>query len=108
MIVKYGKNIKTKPQSPISSTERLAKHVKELTEALDEEERAILLIVNQYIITEKKPFQKSTQFKKMQKIMKEAIDSGIEIWNLELKFTKDGVKVHELKETTDEVLVFAK
>ena len=44
--VKYGKNIKTRPKSPNSSTERFSKHVKELAESLKKEERAILLILN--------------------------------------------------------------
>ena len=36
--VKYGKNIKTRPVSPFSSTERFEKHIKELTEALENDE----------------------------------------------------------------------
>ena len=53
--VKYGKNIKTRPVSPFSGTERFEKHLKELTEALKGDENAILLFVNQYIPTEMKP-----------------------------------------------------
>ena len=102
--VKYGKNIKTKKKSSSSSTERFAKHMKELAQSLKKEERAILLIVNQYRITENKPFEKSTNYKKMKKIITDSINSGVEIWNLELNFTPEGVSIHELKETTDETL----
>ncbi len=102
--VKYGKNIKTKKTKPSSSTERLAKHMKDLAQSLKKEERAILLIVNQYRITENKPFEKSTNYKKMKKIITDSINSGVEIWNLELNFTPEGVSIHELKETTDETL----
>jgi sugar fermentation stimulation protein A len=105
--VKYGKNIKTKKPSNSSSTDRFEKHIKELTEALNEEERAILLFVYQYKITDNKPYQEDNHFKKVKKYVKDSINSGLEIWNLELKFTPDGVYFHKLKETTDEVLELA-
>ena len=87
--VKYGKNIKTKKKSISSSTERMAKHVQDLAKSLKEEERAILLVVNQYRITENKP---------------DSINAGVEFWNLELNFSPEGVSIHELKETTNDVL----
>ena len=40
----------------------------------------------------------------MKKIITDSINSGVEIWNLELNFTPEGVSIHELKETTDETL----
>ena len=106
--VKYGKNIKTKKKSSSSSTERFAKHMKELAQSLKKEERAILLIVNQYRVTENKPFKNDLHFKKMKKVIIDSINSGVEIWNLELNFTPEGVSIHELKETTDEILKFEK
>ena len=106
--VKYGKNIKTRPKSPSSSTERFSKHIKELAESLKKEERAILLIVNQYQVTEKKEFQNDTYFKKVKKVIKDSIKKGIEIWNLELNFTPEGVSIYQLKETTDEILKLTK
>ena len=102
--VKYGKNIKTKKKSISSSTERMAKHVQDLAKSLKEEERAILLVVNQYRITENKPFYKSKNFKKMKKIITDSINAGVEFWNLELNFSPEGVSIHELKETTNDVL----
>ena len=106
--VKYGKKIKTKKRSSSSSTERFAKHVQELAESLEDEERAILLIVNQYRCTENKSFQKDIHFKKMKKIVKDSINKGVEFWNLELNFTPEGVSVYKLKETTTELLRLAK
>ena len=106
--VKYGKNIKTRPKSPSSSTERFSKHIKGLAESLKKEERAILLIVNQYRVTEKKEFQNDTYFKKVKKVIKDSIKKGIEIWNLELNFTLEGVSIYQLKETTDEILKLTK
>jgi sugar fermentation stimulation protein A len=106
--VKYGKNIKIRPKSPNSSTERFTKHIKELAESLKKEERAILLIVNQYRVTEKKEFQNDAYFKKVKKVIKDSIKKGIEIWNLELNFAPEGVSIHQLKETTDEILKLTK
>ena len=106
--VKYSKNIKTRPKSPSSSTERFSKHIKELAESLKKEERAILLIVNQYRVTEKKEFQNDTYFKKVKKVIKDSIKKGIEIWNLELNFTPEGVSIHKLEETTNEILKLTK
>ena len=102
--VKYGKNFKTKKKSISTSTERMAKHVQDLAKSLKEEERAILLVVNQYRITENKPFYKSKNFKKMKKIITDSINAGVEFWNLELNFSPEGVSIHQLKETTNEVL----
>ena len=102
--VKYGKNIKTRPHSPFTATERFEKHIQELTKALKDDEKAILLTVNQYIPTEIKPHLKSTHYDEIKKIMKKAIDSGIEVWNIDLKFTPEGVSLYDLKETTDETM----
>ena len=102
--VKYSKNIKTRPHPPFTVTERFEKHIKELTKALKDDEKAILLTVNQYIPTEIKPHLKSTHYNEIKKIMKKAIDSGIEVWNIDLKFTPEGVSLYDLKETTDETL----
>ena len=46
--VKYGDKVKTKKVTPFSSTDRMVKHVRELTGSLKDHERAILLTVHQY------------------------------------------------------------
>ena len=102
--VKYGKKIKTRPHTPFNATERFEKHIKELTNALKEDEKAILLIVNQYIPTEIKPHLKSTHYDRIKKIVKKAVDNGFEFWTLDLKFTPEGVELYDLKETTDEAV----
>lgn len=53
--VKYGAHIKIKPITPFSSTKRFTKHIHELADLLQSHERAILLTVHQYIITQQKP-----------------------------------------------------
>ena len=86
----------------------MAKHVKDLANSLQDEERAIVLIVNQYRCTENKSFHKDIHFKKMKKIVEDSINKGVEFWNLELNFTPEGVSIHKLKETTTELLKLAK
>ena len=100
----YLEKILKQKKSISSSTERMAKHIQDLAKSLKEEERAILLVVNQYRITENKPFYKSKNFKKMKKIITDSINAGVEFWNLELNFSPEGVSIHELKETTNDVL----
>ena len=102
--VKYGKDIKTKKYPPFKGTERFEKHIKELTETLEEDEKAIILFVNQYIPSEMKPHLKSKNYKKIKKIVKDAVDNGVEFWTLNLKFSPEGVSLHDLKETTEEAL----
>ena len=55
-----------------------------------------------------KEFQNDTYFKKVKKVIKDSIKKGIEIWNLELNFTPEGVSIYQLKETTDEILKLTK
>ena len=57
--VKYGSNIKTKSVTPFSATDRFTKHINELANSLEEHERAIMLTVHQYEITERKEHLKS-------------------------------------------------
>ena len=102
--VKYGKNIKTRPVSPFTSTERFEKHIKELTEALKNDKKAIILFVNQYIPTEMKPHLKSTHYKQIKKIVKDSVKFGMEYWTLDLKFSFEGVEIHDLKESTEEAI----
>ena len=94
--VKYGKNIKVRPRSPFNGSDRFEKHIKELTEALKENEKAILLFVNQYIPTEMKPHLKLAHYKRIKKIVKDAVESGVEFWTLDLKFSSEGVEFHNL------------
>ena len=80
--VKYGKNIKTKEVTPFSSTDRFTKHINELAGSLDKNERAIMLAVHQYEITERKEHLKSTNYE----LVKSTIDKAV---SLTLTYEKD-------------------
>ena len=41
-------------------------------------------------------------------MIKDSLKKGIEIWNLELNFTPEGVSIHKLEETTNEILKLTK
>ena len=99
--VKYGSNIKTKPTSPFSSTERFVKHIKELIGSLSDHERAILLTVYQYEITEPKARQRSTHYEEVSAIMREAVKNGVQTFEISMKFEPDGVELINIIETTN-------
>ena len=100
--VKYGKNIKTKQVTPFSSTDRFCKHINELANSLQDHERAIMLTVHQYEITERKEHLKSTNYELVKKTIDEAMEKGLETWMVDMKFEKDGVSLISCKNTTNE------
>lgn len=101
--VKYGSDIKTKPVTPFSSTDRFVKHINELAESLKEHQRAILLTVYQYEITEPKERQKSTHYDEVSKAVKNAINKGVEAYEVSMKFDKTGVELTGCKNITDKL-----
>lgn len=98
--VKYGSNVKTKPVTPFSSTERFTKHINELANSLEEHERAIMLTVHQYEITQRKEHLKSTNYDLVKSTIENAINKGLETWNIDMKFEKDGVSLLSCENTT--------
>lgn len=99
--VKYGENIKEKPTTPFPSTERFTKHINGLLVSLDNHERAILLTVYQYDVTEVKPHKKSTHYIEVQNAMKNAISKSVETWNINFRFTPKGVTLLNYQNTTN-------
>lgn len=104
--VKYGDKIKTKKVTPFSSTDRMVKHVRELASSLKDHERTILLTVQQYEETEIKPHLHSTHYEEVKTVMTEAVNKGVESWNINLKFTPTGVSLLKLTNTTQDLLSY--
>ena len=104
--VKYGDTVKTKKVTPFSSTDRMVKHVKELAGSLKDHERAILLTVHQYEPTEIKPHLHSTHYEEVSSVMREAVEKGVECWNVDLKFSPKGVKLLGVTNTTIDLLKY--
>lgn len=99
--VKYGENIKIKPVTPFSSTERFCKHINELANSLQDHERAIMLTVHQYEITDRKEHLKSTHYEEVKSTLENAISKGLETWMLDMKFEPDGVTLLKCENTTN-------
>lgn len=101
--VEYGSQIKTKPVTPFSSTERFVKHINELADSLQSHKRAILLTVYQYRITKPKPRQKSTNYIEVSSAVKTAVSKGLEAYEISMNFDKTGVELIDCKCITDDL-----
>lgn len=97
--VKYGKNIRTLPQKPFSSTDRMVKHVRELQGSLRDHERAVFLQVYQYRITEKKERLHSTHYEEVSKAITDAVSRGVEFWEMQMDFRPDGVSLYRVEKS---------
>ena len=102
--VNYDSNIKEKKVTPFSSTDRFVKHIKELTDSLNLNERAILLTVYQYEITNRKEHQKSTNYDEVSYYVEQAIEKGLEMWELTIKFEKDGITLKTIENITNNMI----
>lgn len=98
--VKYGSTIKTKPVAPFSSTDRFVKHINELAGSLKDHERAVMLTVHQYEITEPKQRIRSTHYEEVSAAVCAAIEKGVQSYEITMRFEKDGVSLLSCKNTT--------
>ena len=99
--VKYGKNIKTLPPKPFSSTDRMVKHLRELAGSLKDHEKAVFLQVFQYRITEKKERLRSTHYEEVSQTFRDAAKAGVEFWEIQMDFRPEGVSLYRLMRSTD-------
>lgn len=99
--VKYGKNIRTLPPKPFSSTDRMVKHVRELEESLQDHERAVFLQVFQYRITERKERLHSTHYEEVSRVIAEASGRGVEFWEVQMDFRPEGVTLYKVERSKD-------
>ena len=99
--VKYGRQIKTLPPKPFSSTDRMVKHVNELAGSLAEHERAVFLQVFQYRITERKERLRSTHYEEVSSTIHAASEKGVEFWEVQMDFRPEGVSVYSVSRSTD-------
>lgn len=95
----YDANVKTIPQKPFSSTDRLVKHVNQLAESLETQEKAVFIQVFQYVVTQHKERLCSTNYKEVLEYIKSAVQKGVDFWELQMKFSESGVALHSIKKT---------
>lgn len=97
--VVYGPHIKTKPVAPFSSTERFTKHIDELANSLKEHERAYLLSVYQYMITDPKERMRSENYETVSAAIERVHSLGVRFLSVEMKFSPAGVELHKVYNT---------
>ncbi len=96
--VTLGGHIQTRPRPPLDSTDRLARHIGELGESLAARQRAILLICFLY---DNPSFQvqPSRRHATVKAQVTQALQQGVEIWQVNFHLDDTGVRVvsyHEL------------
>lgn len=91
--IEYDSEIKRKKVTPFSSTDRFVKHMLELAGSLKDNERAILLTVFQYDNPGFKIINKSTNYAEVSSTVKDSIENGVEIWQLNMKIDCEGVEL---------------
>jgi sugar fermentation stimulation protein A len=101
--VPFGDHIRTRPQTPVQSTDRMVRHVGELGRSLADHERAILLICFLY---DNPGFQvlRSTRPDWVRSQVAEATNRGVEIWQVNFDLDPTGVRVLEHHELTQQFL----
>ena len=102
--VTYGKHIQTKPVTPFSSTDRFVKHINELASSLKEHERAILVTVYQYEITNPKARIRSTHYEEVKQTVQSAIAKGVESYEISMRLDKTGVELLQCRNITETLL----
>jgi sugar fermentation stimulation protein A len=93
-----GNHIRTRPQTPLASTDRLVKHIGELGRSLKAHERAVLLVCFLY---DNPGFQvlHSAKHREVKAQVTTALRQGVEIWQVNFQLDETGVRVlhhHEL------------
>ncbi|MFC9688776.1 DNA/RNA nuclease SfsA [Kribbella sp. NPDC056951] len=101
--VALGDHIRIRPQPPLRSTDRMVRHLGELGHSLAAHERAILLVCFLY---DNPGFQilHSNRHESVQAQVAEAIDQGVEIWQVSFQFDTTGVRVLNHHELTQQFL----
>ena len=89
--------IKIKPHSPLTSTDRMVKHISELKNSLKTHQRAIELNVFIYDAPHFriKPEHHSKDFDKVSIAVQTALKKGLELWQINLKLTTNGVYLNK-------------
>ncbi len=83
--------IKTKKATPFSSTDRMIKHVAELTGSLKEHERAIFLTCFVYDNPGFQVVERSTNYEQVRSAMEKSTTAGVEVWQANFRLTPESV-----------------
>ncbi len=79
--------------SPFSDTSRLVKHMTDLANSLQTNQRAIILLVFLYDNPGFKVISRSINYREVFKVVQSSISKGVEMWQANFKITAEKVKL---------------
>ena len=91
--VEIPEHIKTKKVTPFSSTDRMVKHVTELTGSLADHQRAIFLTCFLYDNPGFRVIERSTNYKQVSAVMKKSKTAGVETWQVNYEISPTQVQL---------------
>ena len=99
--IEYDTDIKTKKVTSFSSTDRFIKHITELADSLENNEKAILLNAFQYDNPGYEILNPSTHYDEVSANVERCIEKGVEIWQANMKIDPEGVELIRYWNTTE-------
>ena len=99
--IEYDTDIKTKKVTSFSSTDRFIKHINELADSLESNEKAILLNTFQYDNPGYEILNPSTNYDEVSANVDKCIEKGLEIWQVNMNIDPEGVELIGYWNTTE-------
>lgn len=99
--IEYDTDIKTKKVTSFSSTDRFIKHINELADSLESNEKAILLNTFQYDNPGYEILNPSTNYDEVSANVDKCIEKGLEIWQVNMNIDPEGVELIRYWNTTE-------
>lgn len=91
--IEIPKYIKIKKVTPFSSTDRFVRHITELSNSLQDHQRAILLNCFIYDNPGFKVINRSTNFEEVSSSVKRSTEAGMEMWQINFEITPEAVRL---------------
>lgn len=85
--------VKTKKVTPLSSTDRMTRHMKELASSLESHQRAVMLIVFLYNNPGFRVVERSTNYEQVKATVEECVSKGVETWQANFRIDPEGVSL---------------
>ncbi|MFI6700216.1 DNA/RNA nuclease SfsA [Streptomyces sp. NPDC050509] len=102
--VALGDHVRTRPSPPLASTDRLVKHIGELGRSLRAHQRAVMLVCFLYDNPGFK-VRPSSHHDEVQASVSQAVQDGVEIWQVNFRLDTTGVRVARYSDLTGRFVV---
>ncbi|MBP2651473.1 MAG: sugar fermentation stimulation protein [Firmicutes bacterium] len=93
--IEYPDYIRTKKNMPFSSTARFVKHITELTNSLQNHQRAILLICFIYDNPGFRIIERSINYEQVKEAVNRSTKKGVESWQANFKINQSGITLEK-------------